>query len=296
MLTRNQFNVLECMVNSNNKLSQRNIANCLDMSVGTINKILAELFDLGYVDNNEVTKAGYDALEPFRVKRAVLLSAGLGARLIPITLNTPKPMVAVKGKRLIETVLDALVEKDITEIYIVRGYLASQFDELLEKYPTIKFIENKEYNEANNILSVALARDYLAGSYILETDWFLYNKDIIRKYQYSSNYMGIPVESTNDWCLYTTSNKIITKVAIGGENCYRMVGFSYWTEEDGKKLAKDVIEVINSPGGRERYWDQVPLEFCKDNYKLSLRPCKEEDLIEIDTFNELKALDPSYDI
>lgn len=75
-----------------------------------------------------------------------------------------------------------------------------------------------------------------------------------------------------------------------------MVGLSYWTEEDGKQLAEDVVEVFNAPGGKERYWDQAPLEYCMDNYKLNLRPCKEEDLIEIDTFNELKAIDKAYDV
>ena len=55
MLTRNQFNVLECMVeNSNKKLSQRNIASIIQISVGSVNKILSELAELGLIKNNEI--------------------------------------------------------------------------------------------------------------------------------------------------------------------------------------------------------------------------------------------------
>ena len=265
------------------------------MSVGTVNKILVDLASQELIKDNQITEKGIAALEPYKVKRAVILAAGLGSRLIPITLNTPKPLIRVHGKRMIESTLDALLDVGIDEIYIVRGYLGKQFDELLYKYPTIKFIDNDKYNEANNILSVVLAKDYLQNSYILEADWVLYNKNIIRKYQYSSNYMGIPVKETHDWCLHT-KNKVITKMAIGGKNCYRMVGFSYWTEKDGAQLAKDIVDVFNAPGGKERYWDQAPLEYHISNYKLGLRPCKEEDLIEIDTFNELKEIDKAYDV
>ena len=72
----------------------------------------------------KVTVEGYNTLEPFRVKRAILLAAGFGSRMIPITLNTPKPLVLVHGKRIIETILDALLKVGIEEIYIVRGYLS----------------------------------------------------------------------------------------------------------------------------------------------------------------------------
>ena len=295
MLTKNQFDVLDCIISSEKKLSQRNIAKQTKLSVGTVNKTLLELDNLNYIKNNEITETGIEALEPYRVKRAILIAAGLGSRLIPITLNTPKPLIRVKGKRIIESLLDALIEADIEEIYIVRGYLGEQFDTLLYKYPNLKFITNDKFNEANNISSVVLAKDYLQNAYIVESDLLLHNKNLIKKYQYSSNYLGIPVESSNDWCLHTT-NKIISKVSIGGENCFQMVGISYWTEKDGAQLAKDAEEVFNAPGGKERYWDQVPLEYCINNYKLSVRQCTFDDIIEIDTFNELKAIDKAYDV
>ena len=74
-----------------------------------------------------------------------------------------------------------------------------------------------------------------------------------------------------------------------------MVGISYWNKADGIKLATDIPAAYYSPGGKEYYWEQVPLKIYKDNYKVQVRECFEEDIVEIDTFNELKAIDKSYE-
>lgn len=291
-LTKNQFDVLSS-VERKASLTQRERAGCLGRSVGTVNKIITELRDAGYLRNGCISESGLEALEPYRVRRAVFIAAGFGSRLVPITLNTPKPLVRVNGVRIIDTLLDAVVEAGIEEIYIVRGYLAEQFDQLLYKYPNIKFIENPAYNESNNISSLMCARYLLENAYVLEADLFLYNKSIISKYQYSSNYLGVPVEQTDDWC-FTLQNGYISKLEIGGTNCYHMYGISYWDYADGKRLAGHIKEVYEMPGGKERYWDQVALDYHNKNYKISVRPCAFSDIVEIDTYRELKCLDKTY--
>ena len=75
-----------------------------------------------------------------------------------------------------------------------------------------------------------------------------------------------------------------------------MVGISYWNKEDGKKLANDIPDVYQMPGGKERYWEQVPLVYKKKNYAVEVRECFDEDIVEIDTFRELKQIDPTYDV
>ena len=296
-LTKKQFDILVTIEkNKNIKLSQRDIASVTDISVGLVNKIINELLTEKLIDeNNTITKKGLEALEPYRVKRAIFLAAGFGSRMVPITLNTPKPLVLVHGKRIIETLLDAVVKAGIEEIYIVRGYLGEQFEVLLHKYPNIKFIDNVKYNEANNISSAYLAKDLLENAYVLESDLYLSNSNLIQKYQYSSNFLGIPVERTEDWCV-EVKNNIIVNEQIGGVNCYQMMGISYYNVEDGKKLAKDIEEVYLSPGGKEKYWEQVQLDVKKHNYKIAIRECNFEDIIEIDTFNELKQIDKIYDV
>ncbi len=223
------------------------------------------------------------------------MAAGFGSRMVPVTLNTPKPLIKVCGKRIIETLLDAVIAAGIQDITIVRGYLGEQFDVLLKKYPMIKFIENPIYNESNNISSAYLMRDLVENAYVMESDLVLYNPDIIRKYEYTSNYTGMKVDVTDDWC-FETKNGIITKVKVGGKGVHHMFGISYWTKEDGIQLRKDLDTVFHMPGGKERYWDEVPLKDCIDHYAIRVRPVFEGDVVEIDTYNELKQIDPVYNV
>ena len=259
-LTINQFEVLTTIEENEKKLSQRDIAKETKLSLGTINKVISELLENKLIDKeNAITQNGLKVLEPYRVKRAIFLAAGFGSRLVPITLNTPKPLVLVNGKRIIETLLDAVVKAEIEEIYIVTGYLSEQFEILKKKYPQIKFVENNMYNEANNISSAYLVRNLIKNAYVLESDLYLYNPKLIRKYEYHSNFLGYYVDRSDDWCI-EVKNGIITKEKVGGINCYQMVGISYYDENDGVNIKKDMEEVFKSPGGKEKYWEQVRSE------------------------------------
>lgn len=295
MLQEKEFDILACVESSKTQLTQRNIAKKTGYSIGTVNSTLTTLEQKGLTENGLITKQGLEVLEPYRVKRIIFIAAGFGTRLVPITLNTPKPLVRVQGKRIIDTMIDAAIAAEIEEIIIVRGYLSEQFDQLLYKYPNIKFIENPAYNEANNIGSALQAKDCFGSAYICEADLIIKNPELIKKYQYRSNYCGVKCERTDDWCLYVHKGKI-TGVSVGGLNAYRMVGISYWTEEDGRHLAECIQKVYEMPGGKEKYWDNVPLDVCKNEFNVYLRECSFDDFIEIDTFNELKALDPSYNV
>ena len=296
-LTRKQFDILEALAAAKSAMSQRDLEKQTHHSLGTINRLVKELTESGLIADGRITRQGLAALEPYRVKRAVFIAAGFGSRLIPITLNTPKPLVRVHGVRIIDRLIDACIAAEIPEIYIVRGYLAEQFDQLRYKYPQIRFLENPTYNEANNIGSALAARTILSNAYVFEADLLISNPAIIRKYHYSSDFLAIRKDRTDDWC-FSVKDGIITEEKVGGEgpDIWQMVGISYWNEEDGKKLANDIYDVYSSPGGKERYWEQVPLVYRKDHYSVSVLECREEDIVEIDTFSELKAIDRSYDV
>jgi len=288
-LTRPQFDVLSFLEQEKNEknLTQRSIARFTGLSVGTVNKALVYLSKKGLTRDNGVSSLGLEMLEPYKVQRAVFIAAGFGSRLVPITLNTPKPLVRVKGVRIIDTLLDAVCAAGIEEIIIVRGYLSEQFDQLKYKYPRIQFLENPSFNETNNISSAMCARFLLQNAYVLESDLILNKPGLISKYQYSSNYLGVPTDRTDDWC-FETRKGIITKVKVGGKNCHHMFGISYWNSNDGSRLADHIKQVYEMPGGKERYWDQVPLEYFIKDYSVEVRECSFDDIVEIDTFNELK--------
>ncbi len=294
-LTRKQFDILCMLEESDVSLSQRDLEKNLGYSLGTINKTMQELTELGFVQDGEITTKGVESLVPYQVKRAVFIAAGFGSRMVPITFNTPKPLVRVHGVRIIDHLLDACIEAGIEDIYIVRGYLGEQFDQLLYKYPNLKFLDNPVYNEANNISSALVARHLLSNAYVFEADLLISNPKIIKKYHYTSDFLAIKKDRTDDWCFEVKDN-IIVEEKVGGENCWQMVGISYWNYEDGEKLSEDIASVYESPGGKERYWEQVPLVYRKDKYKVGIRECFDEDIVEIDTFRELQAIDKTYDV
>ena len=140
MLTRKQFDILTTLALSGKSMSQQELCKASGHSLGTVNRIVRELAAAGFVSDGLVTPAGLNALEPYRAKRAVFIAAGFGSRMVPITFNTPKPLVRVHGVRIIDRLIDACLQAGIEEICIVRGYLAEQFDQLLGKYPMIRFI------------------------------------------------------------------------------------------------------------------------------------------------------------
>lgn len=296
-LSRKQFDVLEVLATTSTSLTQRQLEEITGHSLGTINRVLKELTELGYVENSTITNDGVNALEPYRAKRAIFIAAGFGTRLVPITFNTPKPLVRVHGVRIIDRLIDACLQAGINEIYIVRGYLGELFDQLLYKYPMIKFLENPVYNEANNISSSLVARYMLSNAYVFEADLLISNPAIIKKYHYTSDFLAIKKDRSDDWC-FKVKDGIIVEEKVGGEgdDIWQMVGISYWNEVDGHKLSQDIADVYASPGGKERYWEQVPLVYRKEHYQVEVCECHDEDIVEIDTFKELKAIDKTYDV
>ena len=292
-MTRTEFQILELLVEDAAIREERTIGDRLGKSPRVIKRTLKDLREQGLIHGFSVTREGLQSLQPFRVKRAVFIAAGFGSRLAPVTLNTPKPLVRVHGVRMIDTLIDAVLAAGIKEIHIVRGYLAEQFDQLLYKYPMIRFVENPDYNESNNISSALRVANLFENAYVFEADLVLKNPGLIKKYQYTSNYLGCPVKRTDDWCLIAR-NGVIKKTQVGGTDCYRWIGVSYWSREDGKKLKKHIPAVYRQPGGKERLWDMVPLEYFKNEYRVEVRACAEDDIMEIDSMQELQDIDPAY--
>jgi len=298
-LHRDEFNLLTYLEkNGKGIYTQRKLADDLTISLTHAEKLVKDLSDRDYINeladgSMAISEKGLKALEPYRVRKAVILAAGFGQRLAPVTLDTPKPLVKVNGVRILDTLLDALIGKGITNITIVRGYKKEQFDALLEKYPTLRFIDNPEFNLENNISSAIHAIDQIDRCYLCEADLYITNPDIINKYEYRSNYLGAKVTETEDWC-FKKVNGCVAEYQRGGTDCYQAFGISYWNSEDAEKLKADLRKVYGMRGGKENLWEQVPLKVCRKNYHLEVRKCHKSDIIEIDNFVELLAVDPSY--
>ena len=136
-------------------------------------------------------------------------------------------------------------------------------------------------------------RSQLANAYVFEGDLLINNPKVIKPYQYHTSFLGYPVSRTDDWC-FSVKNNVINGQKIGGEHCYQEIGISYWDADDGKQLAEHLKIAFERPGGKEHNWEQIAFSDFKKCYKIRLRECKAEDVDEIDTFAELKAIDKTY--
>lgn len=293
-LNRKEFSILAALAETDEALPQRALSSRTGYSLGSVNQLVRNLTARGLMQDSRITPEGILALQPYRAKRAVFIAAGFGSRLVPVTLDMPKPLVPVHGKRLIDGLIDAVLAAAIEDIIIVRGYMAEKFDVLKEKYPMIRFVDNPGYAEANNILSALCVKNELQNSYIFDADLLIRNPGVITRYHYTSDFLGVYKERTDDWC-FPVKNGIIQDEKRGGLDCYQVIGISYWNAADGARMAEDLQTVAEMPGGREYYWEQVPMSVLKDRYRVAIRPCSEDDIQEIDTFAELKAIDPSYE-
>ena len=227
-------------------------------------------------------------------KRAIIMAAGIGNRMKPLTIKTPKPLVKVNGVRMIDTVIGALHQNGITEIYIVVGYLKEQFFSLPLQYPGLKLIENPYYDTCNNISSLYVAREHLGDCIILDGDQMIYNPSILDPHFTLSGYNAVWCEGeTKEWIMDVKDGLVQSCSRTGGSHGWQLYSISRWTVEDGEKLKKH-LEYEFENGNRQIYWDDVEMFYHFSEYKLGIREMKAGDIIEIDGLDELAAIDHSY--
>ena len=231
----------------------------------------------------------------YKVERAIIMAAGKGTRMRPVTLHTPKPLVKVNGKRMIDSVIEALHKNGIFEIYIVVGYLKDQFKILPEEYENVKLIENPFYDTCNNISSLYVARDYIENAIILDGDQIIYNEKILAPEFERSGYNAVWTDDETDEWLMTVENGLVTSCSrTGGKGGWQLYSVSRWNEADGKRLKQHLELEFNEKHNRQIYWDDVAMFCHADEYELGIRPMNADDVIEIDNLEELIALDGSY--
>lgn len=228
------------------------------------------------------------------VKRAIIMAAGIGKRMQPLTFHTPKPLVKVNGVRMIDTVIQALHQNGIQEIYVVVGHLKEQFYEWDKGQDGMQIIENPYYNTCNNVSSLYVAREYLSDCIILDGDQIIYNPAILDPHFTLSGYNAVWCEGeTNEWLMDVENGVVKSCSTTGGSHGWQLYSISRWSAEDGARMRRQLEHEFDA-GNRQIYWDNIPMTLYLNQYKLGIREMKKSDIIEIDGLDELVAIDHSY--
>lgn len=220
--------------------------------------------------------------------RAILLAAGMGTRLRPLTLKTPKSLIEVNGKALLERQIEFLKEKGINDIIIVTGYLNEKFEYLKEKY-SLKLIFNDKYDIYNNIYSMYLVRDYLSDAYVIDADVYINRNFILSDIDKSTYFSAYKKNVKNEWKLCFDENNKVNDIKIINGDGFILCGVSYWSKNDGVLIKSRIEEALKTTNFKNLYWDDIVKNNIKD-LDVRIEKINDDDIYEIDNMEELKLV------
>ncbi len=219
---------------------------------------------------------------------AIILAAGLGIRLRPLTNDKPKCMVEVAGIPMVERQIQYLHEAGITDITLVSGYKAESLDYLRDKYG-VDIVLNPKCNIVNNIYSMYVVKERFGDTYILEGDVYMH-KNCLSNHPTVSTYYSVWKEKyVREWGLIPNKEGMLDRVHIGNGQGYIMSGISYWTTIDAVKIIDRIDQLIAAGDYENLFWDNAVI----DSIPL-LNPIRIErvdGIYEIDTVEELRELE-----
>lgn len=221
--------------------------------------------------------------------RAIILAAGLGTRLRPLTLTTPKALTVVNGKPMLETQVEYLQEIGIEEIIVVTGYLAEKFDYLREKYG-VTLIHNDKYDVYNNIYTMYLVREYLQDVYVIDGDNYLHRNFLLKSPKTSMYFSARKPDFKEEWMIRYDDNYKVTDIVVGdGDQEYILCGVSYWSEEDGKFIVEKLEEAVSGGNFKDYWWDNIVKDHIRD-VNVYLQEIHPDDSYEIDSLADLEKV------
>lgn len=226
-----------------------------------------------------------------KVNNAVILAAGTASRFAPLSYEKPKALIEVRGEVLIERQIEQLREAGISEIIIVTGYKAEDFNYLKDKYGVI-LVNNPYFLTRNNNASIYAVKNYLKNTYICSSDNYFLENPFMSDAD-ASFYSCVYVDGkTEEWCVCENNGKI-TDVTIGGYNSWVMLGHVFWSDDFSKRFINILENEYENEETYNKLWETIYIEHI-DELCLNIKKYPKDYIFEFDTLDELRTFDESY--
>ena len=267
-------------------VNQRMVAEQSGYSLGTVNRAIRELVEEGYLDKNiNLTLKAKGAFADRAPKRAVILAAGYGMRMVPINTETPKGLIEVKGELLIERLIKQLHESGIYEIHIVVGFMKEKYEYLIDEFG-VNLIVSSEYAEKNNLHSLKLALKYLDNAYVMPCDIY-FSINPFNRHELYSWYMVSEAADKESNVRINRKMELVRTTNYDPGNT--MIGLSYFIGNEASKLREKIIEYSQNPQCDGWFWEECL--FNGNKMIVPARLAKSSEVFEINTYEQLRELD-----
>lgn len=284
------MNKQECdilnMLMTESFINQRILAEISGYSLGTVNRSLKELIKNGYLnDTIQPTIRAIAESKKTSPKRAIILAAGFGMRMVPINMEMPKGLIEVHGEPLIERIIKQLHEVQIKEIYVVVGFMKEKYEYLIDEYG-VELVISTEYAVKNNLHSIKLVKEQLQNAYVIPCDiWCL--KNPFRQYEIYSWYMVSDMLDKESNVRVNRKKELVTTTEdeIGNS----MIGICYLTKEDANIVKIRINELCASRNYDNSFWEEALYD--KDRLIITARVVHATDVVEINTYEQLREVD-----
>ncbi|MFA6504633.1 MAG: sugar phosphate nucleotidyltransferase [Treponemataceae bacterium] len=221
---------------------------------------------------------------------AIILAAGMGTRLRPLTNERPKSLVEIAGESFFSRQIKQLREAGITDITVVTGYKAEAFAPWYGQ-DGLSFIHNPVFDSRNNLWSMLIVRERLGDTVVLDGDVRLADGLIPRVSPATSRwFVGYRDDMKSEWVVRVDGNDRVTRVDVAGGSGWILTGLSYWSKSDGQFLSGAIEEASKGPESDTIFWDEIPRRSL-DFLDVRAQKIGGSDWAEIDTIEDKERLE-----
>lgn len=234
--------------------------------------------------------------------KAVILAAGIGSRLRPLTDEVPKCLLKVGGKLILEVIIDNVLANDIEELVIVTGYREEKIRLFVSsRYPgtRVRYIHNSRYANTNNIYSLWLSKEAVVGDELLLLDSdIVFEQDIIGKLLSSGyeNCLALKKHHVHDEEIKVKTDPQGRVLEIGKEvNLREAIGESIGIERFGVKLLDRLFQILDRKilveGKVNQFYEAAFQELIETGEEIFVVDATDYICIEVDTATDLETAD-----